>query len=650
MITDTFRAPRLLGVACLGLMIMLFSALPTVARDHPASDKADTPSLIDVIARYQADHRDLRSFYFIPMDPQRWDRLTDYYQRVLDELDGLRFDQLEREEQIDYLLLQNHARRQLAQISHAATRYQTLQGFIPFGPDVIALERARWAMEDVNAQQAAATLDALKSQVKEARKQIEQAYKDRNAAERNAPEADDAEAEETPESAESDQGAESEPPTETAGLQEPAPEADPQWHVLTDPVQTRRAASAVRSLQRALRSWYSFHAEYRPDFTWWAREPYDALLKEMNDYTNFLDRKVTDYGKKMAAASDNDLEPEDDPATLIGDPIGREALLDELRFEMIPYTPEELLAIGEQQMAWCLNEMNRASAELGYDDWHDALEHVKNNHVEPGLQDDLVARQAQGAIDFVDEHELVTVPPLCRETWRLKMLTEQGQKTLPFAAYGGQDMLVAYPTIGMNHDKKLMSMRGNNVHFTRIVTPHELIPGHHLQGFASDRFKLHRRMFSTPFYGEGWALHWEMTFWNLGYQRSPEDRIGMLFWRMHRAARIVVSLKFHLGDMTPTEMVTYLEQQVGHEHEGAMSEVRRYIGDDYGPLYQCAYMIGGLQLTALYQDVVTNSGAMTTREFHDAVLEQNAIPMEMVRAALTDEPLTPDWQPQKHIR
>ena len=31
-----------------------------------------------------------------------------------------------------------------------------------------------------------------------------------------------------------------------------------------------------------------------------------------------------------------------------------------------------------------------------------------------------------------------------------------------------------------------MAMRGNNVHFTRIVTPHELIPGHHLQGFAAE--------------------------------------------------------------------------------------------------------------------------------------------------------------------
>ena len=36
-----------------------------------------------------------------------------------------------------------------------------------------------------------------------------------------------------------------------------------------------------------------------------------------------------------------------DSSDIVGDPIGREALLSELRSEMIPYTPEELIAIGE---------------------------------------------------------------------------------------------------------------------------------------------------------------------------------------------------------------------------------------------------------------------------------------------------------------
>src|SRR6185503_2186456 len=277
--------------------------------------------------------------------------------------------------------------------------------------------------------------------------------------------------------------------------------------------------------------------------------------------------------------------------------------------------------------------------EMGLgDDWKAALAQVKDQHVPPGQQDDLVAAQSREMLDFLDRNDLVTVPPLCRDTFRFTMIDEGVQKTLPYAAYGGQEMLVAYPTRAMDNDTKLQSMRGNNEHFSRIVTPHELVPGHHLQGYMAQRFATQRDFASTPFLGEGWSLYWELRLWDLGWAQGPEDRLGMLFWRAHRAARIVVSLKFHLGEMTPQQMIDYLVDRVGHETAGATSEVRRYIGGDYGPLYQCAYLCGGLQLAVLHDDVV-GGGRMTEREFHDAVLRQGAIPVALIRAALTEEPL-----------
>ena len=101
----------------------------------------------------------------------------------------------------------------------------------------------------------------------------------------------------------------------------------------------------------------------------------------------------------------------------------------------------------------------------------------------------------------------------------------------------------------MAHDDKLMSMRGNNIHFSRATVHHELIPGHHLQGFMTDRYNPHRAPVRHAVLGEGWALYWEMLLWDHGFPRTPEDRVGMLFWRMHRAARIIFSLSFHLGTM-----------------------------------------------------------------------------------------------------
>ena len=205
------------------------------------------------------------------------------------------------------------------------------------------------------------------------------------------------------------------------------------------------------------------------------------------------------------------------------------------------------------------------------------------------------------SIDFIQERGSITIPPLAREIWRMEMMSPERQLINPFFL-GGEVIRVSYPTDEMAHADKLMSMRGNNPHFNRATVHHELIPGHHLQGFMTDRFNAHRSLFSTPFWGEGWALYWEMVLWDQGFPRGPEDRIGMLFWRMHRAARIIFSLRFHLGTMTPQEAVDFLVERVGHERANAEAEVRRSFIGSYSPLYQAAYMLGGMQFRALRQE------------------------------------------------
>jgi len=117
----------------------------------------------------------------------------------------------------------------------------------------------------------------------------------------------------------------------------------------------------------------------------------------------------------------------------------------------------------------------------------------------------------------------------------------------------------------------------------------------------------------------------------------------MLFWRMHRCARIIFSLSFHLEKMTPQECIDLLVNKVGHERDNATAEVRRSFDGSYGPLYQIAYLIGGLQIYSLNRELV-KSGKMTNRAFNDAVLRENRIPIEMVRASLTKQKLTRDFQ------
>jgi uncharacterized protein (DUF885 family) len=194
----------------------------------------------------------------------------------------------------------------------------------------------------------------------------------------------------------------------------------------------------------------------------------------------------------------------------------------------------------------------------------------------------------------------------------------------------------------MEHDQKMMSMRGNTPHFNFPTVQHELVPGHHLQSFMDRRFNPHRAELNrTPFWREGWALYWEFVLWDEDFARNDPDKVGMLFWRLHRAGRIVFSLNFQLGNWSPQECVDFLVNEVGHERANAEAEVRRTARD--APLYQAAYMLGALQTRALYRELV-DGGRMSPHDFHNGFLIGGPMPIEMVRARLTKQTLTPDYK------
>lgn len=536
--------------------------------------------LATVVRRFDEDARALGRRYDTPWSPERRARFTELYRRWRDHLAAVDFDALGVEGRIDWVLLDGEVEYRLSELEREARLFDEVKPMIPFATEIIRLQEARRRLEPVEPEAVAETLTELADAAEAARSDV--------ALSLDGPSS----------------------PTPIVGL---------------------RAADALTSMRRTLDGWYGYHAGYDPVFTWWVRKPYEAVAASLAGYETFLREEVVGYRER-----------EDPP--IIGDPIGAEGLAADLRHEMIPYSPEELLEIGRREYAWCEARMKEASRELGFgDDWLAAVEHVKGLHVEPGAQPALIEDLYEQSVVFIEERDLVTIPPLAEEVWRMEMMSPERQKVSPFFL-GGEVILVSYPTDAMAHEDKLMSMRGNNEHFSRATVQHELIPGHHLQGFMTDRYNVHRQLFGTPFWHEGNALYWEFRLWDLGFPRGPEDRVGMLFWRMHRAARIIFSLSFHLGEMTPDEAVDFLVERVGHERANAEAEVRRSFNGSYPPLYQAGYMLGGLQFMALHDELV-GSGRMTERAFHDAILKGGPMPVAMVRARLTEDLLPRDYTP-----
>jgi len=567
-------------------------AVATV-RDLSALVAAPGSELAAVVDRFSSDYNSVSRRYDAANSPSRRRRMREFYTGWRDQLRQIDFDKLSHEGKVDYVLLDNELEHELVVMDREEKQRAEIAPVLPFADILLALQDSRRDLKTVDPRAASAILAAVTKQVDSLRTLFESPAR-----------------------------------PDTAGRKKPARPTAPK---VTRTV-ANRAADNIDQLRTVTGNWYRYYDGYDPLFTWWAKNPYKGLDEALNRYARTLRERIVGFkpGEGQTAANDG---------PIIGDPIGGKGLDEDLEYEMIPYSPTELIAIAQREYAFSLSEMKKASRAMGFgDNWKAAIEKVKNTYVEPGKQPDLIRDLARQAEAYFDAHDWVTIPALAREDWRMEMMSPERQRVAPFFL-GGESILVSYPTAEMTEEEKLMSLRGNNPHFSHATVFHELNPGHHLQGFMTARYNQHRRIFSTPFWSEGQSLYWEMFLWDHGFHATPEDRIGALFWRMHRSARIIFSLSFHLGKMTPDQAVQFLVDTVAFERANAEGEVRRSFNGSYPPLYQIGYMLGGLEIRALHKELV-DSGRMTDRAFHDAILQGGPMPIAMVRARLARLPLT----------
>ncbi len=590
----------------IGFAMLLITAccMRAAAQTPPASMYLQSSEMHDLMVQYTADMGSVTRFYATSAtggfggggggrggggfgggnsynSPERRARMLSLIDEYEKKMNALNFDKFSVYGKVDYILFKRIVDDAKARLTEEDADYKKIVKFLPFSDNIYALERSRRRGLNVNGEEVAKTMNSIIKEVKKAKEALKS--------------------------------------------EEPI-----------DSKLATLATEAVKGLQGALKSEFDFYNGYDPMFTWWVPKTYTDLDSTLSNYAVALRAK----GKNM------DAKPKDDGSGILGVSVGRDELIRQLTREYIPYTPEELIEIALKEFAYCDAELLKASREMGFgDNWKAAQEKVKNTYVAPGKQPEEMFSLYKQSVDFLKKNDLITVPELSEETWRMMMMTPDRQLVNPFFT-GGETLSISYPTNTMGYEEKLMSMRGNNPAFSRATVHHELIAGHHLQGYMTARNKIYRRDLlgtNTPFWVEGSALYWELLLWDLKFPKSPEDRIGMLFWRMHRCARIMFSLNYHLGKWTPQQCVDFLVDRVGFERANAEGEVRRSFVGGYPPLYQLAYMTGGMQLYALKKELV-DTKKMTLKQYNDAIYAEGSMPIELLRAIITNQPIKKDFK------
>ncbi|MGV3480780.1 MAG: DUF885 domain-containing protein, partial [Sphingobium sp.] len=169
------------------------------------------------------------------------------------------------------------------------------------------------------------------------------------------------------------------------------------------------------------------------------------------------------------------------------------------------------------------------------------------------------------------------------------------------------------------------------------LTSHEAVPGHHHQIALQQELDIPLwRRYGNGFtaFTEGWGLYSERLGIETGIYDTPQKDMGRLSYEMWRACRLVVDTGIHAKGWSKDQAVAFMKDNSALTDANIDAEVNRYIT---WPGQALAYKLGELKIREL-RDRAEKSlgGRFDLRRFHDAVLGQGAVPLDVLDAQVND--------------
>jgi len=175
------------------------------------------------------------------------------------------------------------------------------------------------------------------------------------------------------------------------------------------------------------------------------------------------------------------------------------------------------------------------------------------------------------------------------------------------------------------------NLRARPLYELPALVLHEGAPGHHIQIALAQEAAAQpfwRRNAEATAFTEGWGLYSEFLGNEMGIYRTPYERFGRLSYEMWRACRLVSDTGIHWMGWSLEQARACFRDNSALAPHNIETELQRYIS---WPGQALAYKVGELRLKALRARAERELGpAFDVRDFHDAVLLQGPLPLDLL--------------------
>jgi uncharacterized protein (DUF885 family) len=295
---------------------------------------------------------------------------------------------------------------------------------------------------------------------------------------------------------------------------------------------------------------------------------------------------------------------------------------------------EQIHALGLSEVARIRAEMVEVAKKAGYESREAFIQHLRTDPKYYAKSPEELMEKVSRITKIIDGK----MPSLFRRLPRLPY----GLKEIP--AEIAEGTTTAYyspgsPNIGIAGFYYVNTSKLDQRPLWEIpaLSVHEAVPGHHMQIALQQELELSDFRKNSAFFTafvEGWGLYSERLGIEMGLYDTPAKDMGRLSYEMWRATRLVVDTGIHAKGWSKSQAIDFMTDNSALSAANIEAEVNRYIS---WPGQALAYKIGELKIRELRELATKELGAkFDLAAFHDTVLGQGAVPLDVLEAMVKD--------------